>query len=356
MSQVLLPQSCEDGITSLTFGPQQAQNQLLVSSWDAKLHLYDVEQERLLTKLGGATSESPILDATFNATGSVAYAACLDNSIAAYDVSTQQQLSCDTCTHTKSAKCVEFDSERSQLLSGSWSGALAQHDARAKSIVAISQHTANPSHKIFAMSLLNDTLVVCTSHRTVYLYDLRKSISQPSAVRSSSLLHQTRCVKLFEPRPKPGCEQSPSLGLGFALSSIEGRIAIDYCNTEPEAQHLKYAFKCHRGTDAATGQSLLYPINALAFHPVHASMASGGCDGNVSIWDVAAKKRICQYKQYDNSIAALQFNTKGNRLAVASSYTFEQGEESQKMQKPNQVFVRSLAATEFLGKQAQQRQ
>ena len=34
--------------------------------------------------------------------------------------------------------------------------------------------------------------------------------------------------------------------LGYALSSIEGRVAIEYFDPRPEIQKKNYAFKCHR--------------------------------------------------------------------------------------------------------------
>ena len=161
--------------------------------------------------------------------------------------------------------------------------------------------------------------------------------------RDSSLKAQTRCVRAF-----PDAQ-------GFALSSVEGRVAIEYLDMDPSAQvralqHLgweggrcacvqapsaegaavprctlvaagcrrmrscvqlwpvtygphktvdmsgcsfrathaghakltpwlavqakRYAYKCHRRTEG--GQERVYPVNALAFHPVYGTFASGG--------------------------------------------------------------------------------
>jgi cell cycle arrest protein BUB3 len=39
----------------------------------------------------------------------------------------------------------------------------------------------------------------------------------------------------------------------------------------------------------------VYPVNAIAFHPIHGTFATGGCDGNVYTWDGENKKRVsCQ--------------------------------------------------------------
>jgi len=49
------------------------------------------------------------------------------------------------------------------------------------------------------------------------------------------------------------------------LSSIEGRVAVEYFDPSPEAQQKKFAFKCHRVKE--DGQDTIYPVNAIAFHP-----------------------------------------------------------------------------------------
>lgn len=44
----------------------------------------------------------------------------------------------------------------------------------------------------------------------------------------------------------------------------------------------------------AQGADVIYPVNAIAFHPKHGTFATGGSDGIVNIWDGANKKRLCQ--------------------------------------------------------------
>ncbi|KAL1060805.1 hypothetical protein V6Z11_1Z068300 [Gossypium hirsutum] len=57
------------------------------------------------------------------------------------------------------------------------------------------------------------------------------------------------------------------------------------------------------------------------------------------MWDGNNKKRLYQYSKYPTSIAALSFSRDGRLLAVASSYTFEEGE---KPHEPDAIFVRSV--------------
>ena len=140
----------------------------------------------------------------------------------------------------------------------------------------------------------------------------------PECERESSLRYQTRCLRCYPD------------ATGFAMGSVEGRVAMEYfdmsekvqvgrtksavlpvteaaigeclapscmscsvCYLEETSwdpsqlmmhrrvncvwcavQARRYAFKCHRKSD--TGKDTVYPVNALAFHPSFGTFASGG--------------------------------------------------------------------------------
>ena len=127
--------------------------------------------------------------------------------------------------------------------------------------------------------------------------------------------------------------------IGYATASVEGRIAVEYFDPSSEAQEKKYAFKCHRQTIDDVDH--VWPVNALAFHPIYNTFASAGSDGTVSIWDHQVKKRLRQYK-YKTAIPSIAFNCDGTRLAVAVSYTWDEGEEGYKNAERPAVFVRKV--------------
>jgi len=130
-------------------------------------------------------------------------------------------------------------------------------------------------------------------------------------------------------------------GLGYALGSVEGRVAVEYVDPSAEAQARKYAFKCHR--TVVDGVGTAFPVNAICYHPRHGTFATGGCDGHVNVWDGANKKRLCQLPRKPTSVAALAFSADGSRLAVAASYTYEMGERERA---PDAVYVRTVAEAE----------
>jgi cell cycle arrest protein BUB3 len=92
----------------------------------------------------------------------------------------------------------------------------------------------------------------------------------------------------------------------------------------------------------------IYPVNALAYHPVHKNaFASGGSDGFVCIWDEQQKKRLKQFPVYQTGISALAFNKSGDMLAIASSYCFEEGERDHAL---DQIIVKPITDADVLPK------
>lgn len=98
------------------------------------------------------------------------------------------------------------------------------------------------------MSLCGEKFVVGTAGRKVCIWDLR-NMGYIMQRRESSLKFQTRCIKCFPNKQ------------GYVLSSIEGRAAVEYLDTGPEMQKMKYAFKCHRIKE--DGIEKIYPVNAI---------------------------------------------------------------------------------------------
>lgn len=206
--------------------------------------------------------------------------------------------------------------------------------------------------KPFSMSLTATKLVVAMASRALHIYDLKalamltaqsegtgpnKIEIEPWQRRESSLKFMTRSV---------ACMPDDA---GYASSSIEGRVAVEWFDPSAESQARKYAFKCHRQT--ADDVDVVYPVNALAFHPVHGTFASGGGDGVVALWDGIAKRRIRQYQKYPSSVAAVDFSGNGKYLAIAISPGFEDGKDDV-VEGTVKIFVRELGETEAKGKGA----
>lgn len=302
----------EDGVSAVQFAPST--NVLAAACWDEKLRVYDASRNRLVHAFD---TKSPCLDGCFldNTHG---VGAGLDGAVRLLDFN-QTAAGSTVGAHDSAVRCVNFSPVRELLFSGGWDSLVHAWDVRAPGTPTATLHLPG---KVFTMDLSDTRLVVGTAERRVVSYDLR-SLAHPEFERESSLKFQTRCIRTMPD------------GNGFALASIEGRVAVEFFS--PEAEARKYAFKCHRV------QNTVFPVNAIAFHPGWGTFATGGCDGFVNIWDGAHKKRLCQLPSFPTSVSSLSFNHDGTLLAVASSYTFEEGEKDHP---PDQIFIHSVADAE----------
>ncbi|CAI5495069.1 unnamed protein product [Closterium sp. Naga37s-1] len=292
-----------DGISNVRFSNHS--DHLLVASWDSNLRLYDAGANTLR---GTFPRRGPVLDCCFHDDSS-GFAGSVDQSVVRYDFNVGRE---DVLGHHQGAvKCVEYSHATGQLITGGWDRTVRCWDPRAPASHLRLTVTAEQPERCYSMSLAAHRLVVAMGGRHVSIYDLR-NMSQPEQRRESSLKFQTRSVRCYP------------TGTGYALASVEGRVAMEFFDPSETAQAKKYAFKCHRRSEG--GRDTVFPVNAIAFHPIYGTFATGGCDGVVNIWDGNNKKRLYQYAKYPTSIAALSFSRDGRLLAVAASYTFEMGD------------------------------
>ena len=132
--------------------------------------------------------------------------------------------------------------------------------------------------------------------------------------------------------------------VAFVSSSIEGRIAYDMLS--PTEQSKNYAFRAHRIENPTTKVNTVYPVNTLAFHPIHETFASGGGDGSVAIWDPAARKRVKYYPpEFGGSIACVDFSRDGRWMGLAVSEG-DDGSGSVEGRGGGKVIVRELQENE----------
>ncbi|KAF2497077.1 WD40 repeat-like protein [Lophium mytilinum] len=310
-----------DAISSVKFSPYS--NRLLVASWDKHVYLYEITSG-VGTLVNKFEHRAPVLDVCFGKDDDEAFTCGLDWDIRRLDLTTGTQTVLST--HSAPANRLVYSNARSLLVSTSWDSTLHFHSPSAD------QNPASltlPS-KAFSLSLTATKLVVAMASRALHIYELKNLqllLSESSATQSamstieaepwqrreSSLKYMTRAV---------ACMPNDA---GYASSSIEGRVAVEWFDPSPDSQARKYAFKCHRQTE--NGSDTVYPVHALAFHPVHGTFASGGGDGIVAIWDAVGKRRIRQYHKFPASVAAIDFSTDGKFLAVACSPGFEDGKD-----------------------------
>jgi cell cycle arrest protein BUB3 len=231
-------------------------------------------------------------------------------------------------THDNGVRSVVYSKDHALVISAAWDSTLHIHPGTAST--EWSTATINLPSKPFSLAVSPSKLVVAMANRALHIYELRTLADEcrsspannslqnrldiePWQRRESSLKFMTRAVD---------CMPSDE---GYASSSIEGRVAVEWFDPSNDSQARKYAFKCHR--QPIDDVDVVYPVNAIAFHPVHGTFATGGGDGVVAIWDAVAKRRIRIYPKLASSVAALSFSANGKYLATAISPGFEDGKD-----------------------------
>lgn len=315
-SEIKLKSTPNDGISAVCFSPSSTPY-LLVSSWDSSVRLYDcfTNNQRLRYNHERAVLDVCFQDAIHSFSGG------LDGALKMCDLNNNSESILGV--HQDAIRCVEYSPTVNQVFSGSWDATIKSWDPRTKA--CLGTHIQGDS--VYTMALNEEKLVVGTAGRRTLVWDLR-NMSSAVQKRESSLKYQTRCIKCFPSRQ------------GFVLSSIEGRVAVEYFDPSPEVQKKKYAFKCHRIKEGDI--ECCYSVNSISFHCGFNTFATGGSDGHVNIWDGFNKKRLCQYRRYPTSISSLSFSFDGSLLAIASSYMYEQGEPPAGNQPEDAIYIRKV--------------
>ena len=345
-----LPSPPTDGITALCYLPSSSL--IASSSWDGSVRVHETNKDNAQLVTQRQMEGGPLLSLATAAadTGAIVYAGGMDGSVRKFDVdaSTTGVIGYHG-TGAGNEKCAVSclctvplgpgAGGGNLVISAGWDGSLNIWDVRTEQKAQDPAVSLKLPGKAFSMDVTTANLgdgdgnvvgrvVVATAGRRTCIYDV--SVADNGAVsatlrleRESSLKYQTRVIKFFHD------------GTGLALGSIEGRVAIEYLEELglDSGGKKKYAFKCHRVAET------VYPVNAIAFHPTLGTFATGGCDGTVVTWDGRNKKKLTSIPKFPTSVAAMTFNADGSELAIASSYTFEEGEREHPR---DEIYIREI--------------
>eukprot|EP00516_Mucochytrium_quahogii_P006602 CAMPEP_0203753442 /NCGR_PEP_ID=MMETSP0098-20131031/7210_1 /ASSEMBLY_ACC=CAM_ASM_000208 /TAXON_ID=96639 /ORGANISM=" , Strain NY0313808BC1" /LENGTH=326 /DNA_ID=CAMNT_0050644039 /DNA_START=228 /DNA_END=1208 /DNA_ORIENTATION=- len=324
MNETCVSSAWRDALSRCRFH-QTCANTLVVSGWDGSVSLCKSSDSKA-TIISKYHHPAAVLDCAWG-DGENVVSGGLDTTVRVHDFASEQGSVLGK--HDGPVRCVEYCRDKKLVLTGGWDRKLCLWDVREgnknKNVAKIDQ-----KNKVFAMDVCGNKVIVGLAGRMFNIYDLRKcgedldKLEQIVESKPSSLQHQTRCVKFF-----PG-------GAGFAVGSIAGRVSVDYS----EQGKKPFRFKCHRVKE------LIYPVNAISFHPVYESFATGGGDKQVAIWDPHLQKRSAVFKGYQNSISSIDFNCDGSKLAIAVSYTFEEGEQPER-DALNALFIRTIQPSDL---------
>lgn len=319
----------DDSISSLAFSPASIpQNFLIAGSWDNNVRCWEVEQSGKTIPKSMQTMQGPVLDVCWSDDGSKVFMASCDKQVKAWDLASNQTM--QVAAHDAPVKTCHWvqGPSYSCLMTGSWDKTLKFWDIRSPSPMM----TINLPERLYCADAQYPMAVVGTAGRVIIVYQLEGKPQEFKRI-DSPLKYQHRCIAIFKDKTK----KQPC---GFALGSVEGRVAIQYVN--PTSPKDNFTFKCHRSSNnAPNGYQDIYAVNDIAFHPVHGTLATVGSDGTFSFWDKDARTKLKPSEPMDQPITSCAFNHTGHVFAYAVSYDWSKGHEYYNPAKKSAIFLRS---------------
>ena len=353
-----LASPASDTICSVKFSPNG--EYLLVASWDSHIFFYqhrEDEGEYPFTLIHDSENDAAVLDACFGEDEATVFWVGLDNGV--HRLKWPTDVDTELSHHTKPSNKIAYSRTHGMLLSTSWDGTMHVHDPESQKYVRI-QLAGKP----YAISLSSERVIVAMAERKMSVYNLdalKALLEQEGSTTDDQTVHEVQPWQERESSLKFMTRNVACMidGAGFATSSIEGRVGVEWFN--PELQKKTYAFKCHRETfkwEVVEGEGekdvdMIFPVNGLAFHPIHGTFATGGGEGAIALWDAQTKRRIRQYPQLETTIFDMEFSPNGKFLAIGISPGMESGMEAEPVD-PSlvKVYIREFSENEAKGKEA----
>lgn len=317
-----------DSISSLSFSSQA--DYLAVGSWDNSVRIYEVLSGGQTQGKAMYQHQGPVLSVCWNKAGDKILSGGADNAGRMFDVSTGQAT--QVAQHDAPIKAVRWvDAQNGILATGSWDKTLKYWDLRTPQPVA----SVNLPERCYTFDVQYPLMVVGTAERHIQIFNLSNPTT-PYKTIPSPLKWQTRVVSCF----------TASTSSGFALGSIEGRVAIQYVEDKDSSNN--FSFKCHRrdSTPTSKDQALVYAVNDISFHPQHGTFSTCGSDGTIHFWDKDARTRLKTFDPAPGPISCTAFNRTGNIFAYAVSYDWHKGHSGMTPQHPNKLMLHACKEEE----------
>jgi len=295
---------------------------LAVASWNNEVRLYDVGSNGETRPKAMYKHDGPVLDICWSKDGSRLFSAGADKAVRAFDMSTGQNN--QVAAHDAPVSCVRWIEAPSGgvIATGSWDKTVKYWDTKSSTPVA----SLDLPERCYVMDVAYPLLVVGTAERHILIVNL----TQPTTIfkqMTSPLKWQTRAIACF-----------PAAN-GFAVGSIEGRVAIQYIEDKDVA--LNFSFKCHRKdpTPPSKDNTLVFAVNAICFHQEHGTFTTAGSDGTISSWDKDSKIRLKTFDNLGGPVVSTTYNHTGTIFAYAVAYDWSKGYTGMVSGMMNKVFL-----------------
>lgn len=158
-------------------------------------------------------------------------------------------------SHDDAVHCVEYAPKNNVLLSGSWDRTMKIFDLRKEGNVATYEQCDG---RVYSMSVMDEKIAIATSERKALIWDLR---NMKNYLILHLLNHQPRCIRIS---PNKQC---------YVIGHIDGLVAVEYINRDPEVRKCRTRFKCHRMK--RNNNEYIYTVNSISFHNAYNTFATG---------------------------------------------------------------------------------
>ncbi|KAJ7017512.1 WD40-repeat-containing domain protein [Mycena alexandri] len=311
-----------DSISSLSFSGQA--DYLAVGSWDNSVRIYEVGAGGQSQGKAMYQHEGPVLSVCWNKEGNKVFSGGADNAGRMYDLATGQAT--QVAQHDAPIKVVKWvDTPQAGILAtGSWDKTIKYWDLRTPAPVA----TVQLPERCYSVDVQYPLMVVGTAERHIQIFNLTNPTT-PYKTMMSPLKWQTRVVSCF----------TASSNSGFAVGSVEGRVAIQYVEEKDAGNN--FSFKCHRrdSTPTTKDAAIVFAVNDISFHPVHGTFSTCGADGSIHFWDKDARNRLKTFDAAPGPISTTAFNRNGSIFAYAVSYDWSKGHSGMTPGHPNKLML-----------------
>lgn len=327
MAGMEVSQPPEDSVSCLRFSPESIPQTFLIgTSWANDIRCWEIQADGKSVPKAVKTHDAPILSAAWSNDGTKVFTASCDKTAKMWDLQSDQFI--QIAQHDAPIKVVHHIVRPNYqcVMTGSWDKTLKFWDLRQQQPIG----TIQLPDKCYCSDVYGPMAIVSGGNRFIKVYNLD---NQPQEMKTieSPLKYQHRCVSIFLDKNK-----NPT---GFALGSIEGRVAIQYVETTNPKDN--FTFKCHRSQPSqSTTPQDIFAVNDIAFHPVYMTLATVGSDGRFSFWDKDARTKLkTPDLAGDQPISCCAIDARGKIFAYALSYDWHKGHEFNNPNKKNSIHL-----------------
>lgn len=336
-----------DTVSSLQWIPNPQLRLFAASTWDGKIHIYDVAlngyQKFITQKFVFTSQNEPILCTSWKKDSSMIFAGCGDNTVKAFDVGSGKSMVIGN--HDGPVNSVYWIEQMNMVMSISYNQQIKFWQLGNNAPLA----QLMTDHRIFVSDFNFPYVFLGLSSDQLNIFDLNQVQSFPGGKIPGNFASQLQ-------------SQTNSLALSykndaFSIGSIDGRANLstiekqtvygNNTNAPLFKNNSKMTFKCHKVEESAA-MSVLYPVHSIGFHPNSRGFVyTAGGDGVINFWDQDAKNKIKSFNFKGSPVNRVRISDDGQLMVYALGYDWQKGIWGLDPNMKPRIFVHGITENEL---------